>query len=318
MIPIRFKPFRSALLIREAIGWTLLRQWALSEVYRTTLPSGETRIIKWGGKEMAAEHAVYRDLVVPLRLKSPRIFGSFETEDSVTIVMEDVGKGNLELDPASAAFLEAARELARIRRVATANLDMAIPTKIRVSHSLYAADFLHHLERLAASPQLAGSATIVKMQGLLPAQLERLYRTVPMTIAHHDYRAKNLIVREDGSILPVDWALACLSPDLSDLYGLAQDAREHAGVDREQILSAYREIEDDMTAGELDWQVAIGGLCWLVKTLSWMVDGGTEAIPGSDAWIPGMLEEAAKLLNELSASSWIDRLDHRIIEPFRK
>ncbi|ASS67792.1 MULTISPECIES: hypothetical protein [unclassified Paenibacillus] len=71
MIPIRFEPFRSAPLIREAIAWTLLRQRALSEVYLTTLPSGETRIVKWGGKEMAAEHAVYRDLVAPLRPQAP-------------------------------------------------------------------------------------------------------------------------------------------------------------------------------------------------------------------------------------------------------
>lgn len=55
MIPERLSAYYSVTpLLGEISEWSLLRKWSLSEVYRVRLKSGESRIIKWGGKEMAA------------------------------------------------------------------------------------------------------------------------------------------------------------------------------------------------------------------------------------------------------------------------
>ncbi|EJW18919.1 hypothetical protein M5X00_14955 [Paenibacillus alvei] len=86
-------------LLAEVTEWALLREWALSEVYRITLRSGETRILKWGGKEMAQEAANYRRLINPLHIVAPRIFDFYESERSAVMIMEDAGKYNLEQQP---------------------------------------------------------------------------------------------------------------------------------------------------------------------------------------------------------------------------
>jgi hypothetical protein len=49
---------------------------------------------------------------------------------------------------------------------------------------------------------------------------------------------------------------------------------------------------------QLDWQLRIGGLCWLIKTLRWLVYGGTDIIPGSDSWIPDLLKDVEHLYQE--------------------
>ena len=71
MIPERLSAYYPIIpLLNEVTEWSLLRKWSLSEVYRVTLKSGETRIIKWGGQEMASEATIYRQLVRPLQIKS--------------------------------------------------------------------------------------------------------------------------------------------------------------------------------------------------------------------------------------------------------
>jgi len=49
---------------------------------------------------------------------------------------------------------------------------------------------------------------------------------------------------------------------------------------------------------QLDWQLRIGGLCWVIKTLRWLVYGGTDIIPGSDSWIPDLLKDVEHLYQE--------------------
>jgi hypothetical protein len=298
MIPERLSAYRSEIpLLSEVTEWSLLRKWSLSEVYRVTLRTGETRIIKWGGGEMAREAMIYEQLVIPLKLKAPYIFGYFEAENSVVMIMEDAGRYNLEQQPEPDHFLEAARELARLRERASANLVMNIPSNIISFYSVSAADFLSLLNDLLRSDRISDDRALLRLQNTFPNELNKLYQTLPLTLVHHDYHAKNLLIQEQG-ILPIDWSIAYLSPHLGDLYALITEAIAWSNVSRDDIVSAYlNEVSTDLSLEQLNWQIKIGGLCWLIKTLRWLAYGGTDAIPGSDAWIPGLMKDLEDLMN---------------------
>ncbi|MNZ36639.1 hypothetical protein D3C78_540670 [compost metagenome] len=121
---------------------------------------------------------------------------------------------------------------------------------------------------------------------------------MPISIVHHDYHAKNLLIKDNG-IMPIDWSLAYLSPHLGDLYCLITEASAWSNLSREEMISAYLDVAD-LQLDDLNWQLRIGGLCWLIKTLHWLVYGGTDIIPGSNAWIPDLLNDATNLYQELA------------------
>lgn len=147
MIPECFSAYRSFIpMLEEVAEWSLLRKWSLSEVYRVTLKSGDTRIMKWGGKEMAVESAIYQQLVYPLEIKSPYIYDFFEGDNSSVMIMEDAGIDNLEQRPEPEYFLEAARELARLREKASEKLEITIPSSIIRSYTVSDEHFLALLD----------------------------------------------------------------------------------------------------------------------------------------------------------------------------
>jgi len=298
MIPTCFSNYYSMIpLLNEVAEWSLLRKWALSEVYRVKLATGESQIIKWGGSEMAGEAGIYRNVLYPLQIKAPQIFEYLQLKDSGVMIMEDVGENNLEQQPHPAHFLEASRELARLRVTATANLERMLSKKVFDNYSVAMENFLKLLDDLLKSKQLAETGILFKIKKVLPRHLERLYQTVPISIVHHDYHAKNLLVQDNG-IMPIDWSLAYLSPHLGDLYCLIKEARAWSNLSREEVISAYLDVTD-LQIDHLNWQLQIGGLCWLIKTLHWLVYGGTDIIPGSEAWIPDLLKDVERLYQEM-------------------
>ncbi|MBD2872823.1 phosphotransferase [Paenibacillus arenilitoris] len=299
MIPRCFSNYVSTIpLLEEVAEWSLIRKWALSEVYRAKLATGESRIVKWGRNEMAREADVYRDLVHPLRMNAPRIYASARLQDSGVIVMEDAGTANLEEQPRPAYFLEAARELARLRMRAAGNLEKLLPEQAIAAYSVSKDDILSLLDDLLQSPKLAAFGVLSEVKAMLPHRLEKLYRSLPATIVHHDYHAKNLLVR-DGGIMPIDWPTAYISPHLGDLYCLMNEALSRCGLSREELLAAYAG-EHDIPLDDLNGQVRIGGLCWLIKTLRSLVYGGTDWIPGSESWVPDLLNDVERLYRELA------------------
>lgn len=298
MIPACFSNYSSILpMINEVSEWSLLRKWSLSEVYRVRLTTGEARIIKWGGNEMAEEAEVYRNLVHPLHIKAPEIFEIVQLKDSGVIVMEDAGEKNLEQLPHPSHFLEASRELARLRAKGTENLESMIPKRIIDRYSILKEHFLVLLNDLIKSDKLSKTEILLKLKKVLPRHLEWLYQTIPISIVHHDYHAKNLLIHNNG-IMPIDWSLAYLSPHLGDLYCLVNEAHSLGSLTREEILCAYLD-ETDYQMAHLIWQLEIGGLCWLIKTLHWLVYGGTDIIPGSETWIPDLLKDLEDLYQEI-------------------
>ncbi|MGO4110434.1 phosphotransferase [Paenibacillus sp. YAF4_2] len=299
MIPACLSEYRSLVpVLNDVVEWSLLRKWTLSEVYRVRLRTGESRIIKWGGNEMAGEASIYRELVHPLQIKAPQIFEYVELKDSGVMIMEDAGHTNLEVEPQPTHFLEAARELARLRARATINVEKMLPKPIIDTYFVSMGQFLDLLDDLLQSEKLADAEVLQNLKTALPYHLERLYQTAPVTLVHHDYHAKNLVIGHRG-IMPIDWALAYLSPHLGDLYCLITEAEAYSNLAREDILTAYLEAVD-IPVDQLNWQVSVGGLCWLIKTLRWLVYGGTEIIPGSEAWIPDLMSDVEQLYQGIS------------------
>lgn len=298
MIPSCFSAYYSSIpLLNEVTEWSMLRKWSLSEVYRVRLATGETRIIKWGNHEMAKEAEIYHRLVHPLGIKAPEIFEYVQLRESGVMVMEDAGKQNLEQHPLPLYFLEASRELALLRAKATAKMDTRISKKV-MNHYFSSQDhFIMLLDELLQSYKIADSGVLLKLKKGFPRHLEKLYQTVPTTIIHHDFHAKNLLIQEDG-VMPIDWSSAYLSPHLGDLYCLVNEAHSSVGLSREDILLAYLEVAADPMV-HVNWQFQIGGLCWLIKTLHWLVYGGTDLIPGSESWIPDLLKDVEVLYQEM-------------------
>lgn len=306
MIPKVFLAYLTRIpLLYEVTEWSLLRKWPLSEVYRVKLKSGESRIVKWGGKEMARESEIYQKLVYPLQIKAPFIFEFAELEESSIMMMEDAGSSNLEQDPRSIYFLEAARELACLRNQATAHLQI-IPVSTTKNFFVSKEDFLNLLDDMLVSDLMTSilksqiSATnnvLLNLRNVLPRHLDKLYQTVPLTLVHHDYHAKNLLIQESG-IIPIDWSLAYLSPHLGDLYRLIKEAQAWSLTAKEDIISAFLEVAP-CPREQLNWQIQIGGLCWLIMTLHWLVHGGTDIIEGSEAWISDLLHDITILYETL-------------------
>lgn len=303
MIPERLIAYASMVpSLHEATQWTLLRQWALSEVYRITLASGETRIVKWGASEMAGEAAIYEQLLQPLEVPIPEIYGFYQQQqhNSAVIVMEDCGAHNLEQRPRPGLFLEAARVLARIRNTAARHIPTHLPNETIHSYSVTSANFCSLLEDLLRSKPCFENQALASLQAALPVELHQLEELLPLTLVHHDYHAKNLIAQEK-QVLPIDWSNAYLSPHLGDLYCLMSEAAAYSNVPQADVLDAFRaESHLGLSRAQLEHQVLVGGICWLIKSLRWLVYGGTAIIPGSEEWVPDMLGDLENLAQQLN------------------
>ena len=88
-----------------------------------------------------------------------------------------------------------------------------------------------------------------------------------------------------------------LAPHLSDLYTLVRDAVA-LGHDREPIVARYVE-----SAGAdpflVDRQVTVGGACFCLRALDFVVTEGVRTIPGSEDWIDPLLAELEGLVEQL-------------------
>ncbi|MCM3340002.1 phosphotransferase [Paenibacillus sp. MER TA 81-3] len=292
-------------LVEQSKHWESLRQWSLSGVYRVTLLSGATVIAKWSGGKMKGEPDLYNDVLAPLHIERPCIYAAFEDETGCYMMMEDVGTDTLESKPSADAFLQAARQLAVIHRTATSFMkDGALAEEAFHRHYKGEDMFLDDLAYVTSHPFFAGSQRQVleRLVLLFPEHLERLYSEYPVTLVHNDYFPKNIIVQEEGQgVRVIDWTNSYLSPHLGDLYGLSQEAAAY-GASREQMLQAYAEASGLYGNAELtlDWLVRVGGVCWFIHTIRWILDYGRHVISGSEAWIGDMLLDLEELTNSMS------------------
>lgn len=252
-----------------AVHPELLRQWGSSEVWR--LSYGLRSVIaKRGTGAQAGEEAAYQQYVVPLGLPAPELLYA---GDGV-IVLADVGRVTLEQEPTADGFLAAAELVARIHGAPVAGPSGFPPSRAK---------------------ELAGRIDLDP--GPLVEGLERLHEDAPLGVVHGDFVPKNLVT--DGTRwTAVDWPLAHLAPHLSDLYTLIRDAVA-LGYDRGPIVARY--VEASGTDPFLvDRQLLVGGACFCLLAVTFVLEEGVRTIPGSSEWIAPLLAELADLLEQLS------------------
>ncbi|MFG1911883.1 phosphotransferase family protein [Kribbella sp. NPDC048928] len=255
----------------EAVHTELLRQWGSSEVWRLSYGLRSV-IVKRGTDTQAGEDAVYERLVVPLEMPAPRLlYGA----DGV-LMLEDVGRVTLEQEPTADGFVAAAALVAEIRGKPVDGASDFPPGQVKeLATRIGRIDF--------------------DLEPLVDA-LERLHRDAPLGIVHGDFVPKNLVT--DGTHwTAVDWPLAYVAPHLSDLYTLVRDAVA-LGYERGPIVARYVEA-----AGAdpflVDRQLLVGGACFCLLALAFVVEEGLRTIPGSEEWIDPLIAELADVVEQL-------------------
>jgi hypothetical protein len=260
----------------EALHGELLRQWGSSEVWRLSYGLRSV-IVKRGSDGQADEAAAYERFVVPMELPAPGLIHQARDGDAGVLVLADVGRVNLEQEPSAEGFLAAAELVATIRMRSVGGTSEFPP------------------ERVKELADRVGRITVDL--GPLTDALAELHRVAPTAVVHGDFVPKNLVT--DGTRwTAVDWPLAYLAPHLSDLYTLLRDAVA-LGHDRGPIVARYLDA-----AGTdpfvVDRQLLVGGACFCLRALAFIIDEGLRTIPDSKNWIGPLLAELEDLVEQLS------------------
>ncbi len=283
----------------KVIGVDPLREWSLSQVFRLTLDDeGRTLIAKRGiPTKGPTELEIYQECLIPLAIDAPTVFSSYASGSEYILLMEDLRGTDLEQQPSKSTFLAAAHKLADIRasagrigKIRDSDLQRHLLTRDQLL-----LDFDYVIEHAGSEHRDALGGHINSFS----RHLDRLYQELPLTLNHNDYHAKNLL-HVSGRIVPVDWANARISPHLGDLYCLINEGKDQH-ISQETLIGAYRSglkdqgIQEEVT----DWHLDMGGLCWSVHCLQWILEFGLDAIPISKTWVPDFLTEICALVSRL-------------------
>ena len=286
----------------KVIGVDPLRKWSLSQVFRLTLDDENRTLIAKRGipTKGPTELEIYQECLIPLAIDAPTIFESYASDSEYILLMEDLRGTDLEQHPSNSYFLDAARTLVDIRastdkigKISASNLQRHLLTKDQLL-----LDFDYVIERAGLEHREMVHA-LGRQADSFSRHLGRLYQEVPPTLNHNDYHAKNLL-HVSGRIVPVDWANARISPHLGDLYCLINEGNDQH-ISRETLIGAYRSALKDRGRQEevTDWHLGLGGLCWSVHCLQWILEFGLDAIPISKTWVPNFLTEICAIISRL-------------------
>ena len=270
------------------------------------MSSGETLIAKLGRDSQANELDINRSVLAPLQIPGPKLIDGYRDKSVSVMLFEDIGSGTVDEDPQPKYFLEAASHLARIRlasmvRLAEGTLAGAVFARYFVPDSQLVND-LRYLEVKLAEKSPSQGRVLEYALSVVPRHIRQLYRELPVAVVHNDFRAKNLLPL-NGGIAAIDWAELYLSPHLGDLYCLTTEAADFEVPD-EALIEAYLSQAGppfERAFENIAWQIKIGGACWSIRTLRWLVDFGVDAIPGSDEWIHGIVVDMQGLAEDLDS-----------------
>ncbi|GAA1588213.1 hypothetical protein GCM10009804_50390 [Kribbella hippodromi] len=286
----------------DEVHTELLRRWGSSEVWRLSYGLRSV-VVKRGSDTQAGELGAYERFVVPLGLPAPEVlYGS----DDV-LVLADVGRVTLEQEPTAEGFVAAAELVARIREKTLDQPSDFPPERV--------GDLATRIEQAGQNGSgVAGSAELVGRSGSaglagaevglggvevgrLAGALERLHRDAAVGVVHGDFVPKNLV--SDGTRWSVvDWPVAYAAPHLSDLYTLVREAVA-LGYERGPIIARYVEVSG-ADPFLVDRQLLVGGACFCLLALTFVVDEGIRTIPGSEDWIAPLHAELTDLIAQLS------------------
>ncbi|HVX42829.1 MAG TPA: aminoglycoside phosphotransferase family protein [Mycobacteriales bacterium] len=258
-----------------------LRSWGSSEVWRISSESGSV-VVKRGRHGMMREARVYAELVAPLALLAPEILFLDRFPDCVVMVMRDVGVVTLEQNPSRAGYEQAARLLAAIHAVPVEGL--SVPADLRRLPESFL-DCLPVIEGglrrwrpdLSRSLEAVGAALVGRLSGR-------------EHVVHGDVEAKNFVLGAGGLTL-IDWPTASVSGHLGDVYTLARAAAS-VGIDRADVLRWY---SGGAVSPALAGRVDVGGLCWTVEAVEWIVREGAVTVPDSIGWLDGLMDDLETL-----------------------
>jgi len=285
---------------RVAAGGDKLRHWGISETWRIGWADGTTTIVKRGAGEEALALDVYEHLLIPFRVAAPRLITAYRGDDFVVLMFEDLGRRSLAEHPSAGGWLAAARLLAQLRHAAAGRVGDA--GRFRFS----AAEITDTWERAAAAlagvrPDLAGA--LDGCGPVLGPNFRRLAATVPETIVHGDFEAKNIMLTDSGPCA-IDWSTGQVGAHLGDLYSLVRDAGL-TGEPADGIVAAYADECALLGApvADLQWQLALGGVVWTLRALRWVLEEGIHVVPEAVTWLDELVERAAHTTGTLRAVS---------------
>lgn len=104
--------------------------------------------------------------------------------------------------------------------------------------------------------------------------LERL-RAMPLVLAHGEFYASNVLIRDEGGVCPIDWEMAARAPGLIDLAALTTGSWSED--DRTAIVEAYRSslepaLREPLEAADFDVSLACCRLALALQWLGWRED----------------------------------------------
>ncbi len=202
-----------------------------AEILLCRLPDGSERELLWkreGGREHNAqghrggvsyEAAVYRNVLQPLSLSSPKFFGSGEDREGHWLLVEYVGaRAGIEEAPSPPQAMRAAAHWIGLfhavneRRVQDPDLGF-----LRVYDQRYYAQWANRTAEFAGHwhqrlPWLAGLCR------RFPDVAAR-WTAEPPTVIHGEYTPHNVLLRGEG-VYPVDWESAAVAIGEVDLICL--------------------------------------------------------------------------------------------------
>ena len=286
----------------KVVGVDPLREWSLSQVFRLTLDDGGRTLIAKRGipTKGPTELEIYQECLIPLAIDAPTVFASYASDSEYILLIEDLRGTDLEQQPSKSTFLDAARTLADIRasadrigKIRDSDLQRHLLTKNQLLLDV------NYVTEHAGSEHREMVHALGEYINSFSRYLDRLYQELPLTLNHNDYHAKNLL-NVSGRIVPVDWANARISPHLGDLYCLINEGKDQH-ISQETLIRAYRSgLKDQGLQEELtDWHLDMGGLCWNVHCLQWILEFGLDAIPISKTWVPDFLTEICAIISRL-------------------
>jgi hypothetical protein len=254
----------------------LLRQWGSSEVWRLSFGLNSV-IVKRGTDGQADEAAAYERFVVPLELPAPSLIHRHRSGGAGMMVLEDVGRVTLEQEPTAEGFAASAELLATIRKRPVDGPSEFPPERVK--------EMADRIGRIGFD------------LGPLIEALAGLHRDAPTAVVHGDYVPKNLVT--DGTRwTAIDWPGAYTAPHLSDLYTLVRDAVA-LGHDRASIVAHYLDAAGGNPA-LVERQMLVGGGCFYLVALRFIVEEGLRTIPESVGWIDGLLAELEDVVGALA------------------